>query len=175
MLADDPLLTCRLPGLEHRSPQRIVLDSHLRTPPHARIFSADASRLATLIITTEAACANYPQKVAALSDRGAEVVAMEEKEGKPHLPSLLHFLAQRGVTRLMVEAGAAVTTAFISENGADRLYWFRAPMVVGEGGAPAVSTEGGLFAGLVIEERPFGDDRLTVLASNRPPSTAAVL
>ena len=50
VVADDPQLTCRLPGLDHRSPVRVVIDRHLRIPPAARLIT-DARRIPTCLLT----------------------------------------------------------------------------------------------------------------------------
>src|SRR5271165_205437 len=50
VLADDPQLTCRLPGLDHRSPVRVVIDRHLRVPPTSQVI-AQARQVPTWLIT----------------------------------------------------------------------------------------------------------------------------
>jgi diaminohydroxyphosphoribosylaminopyrimidine deaminase/5-amino-6-(5-phosphoribosylamino)uracil reductase len=103
VLADDPLLTCRLPGLEDRSPVRIVLDRQERLPPSSKIYQTK------------------------------EEVPLWELEAKYRaIPALLTYLAERGITRLMVEAGPTLTTAFLESGLADWFYWFRAPMTIGD-------------------------------------------
>ena len=69
ILADDPSLTCRLPGMSCRSPVRVVLDRRLRTPPEARLFD-------DLMVPVWLVCAadeEHPN-TDALQDRGAEIV-----------------------------------------------------------------------------------------------------
>jgi diaminohydroxyphosphoribosylaminopyrimidine deaminase/5-amino-6-(5-phosphoribosylamino)uracil reductase len=98
-----------------------------------------------------------------LTDKGAEVFEVEEKNGKPSVAAIVKMLAGRGVTRLMVEAGAVLTTAFVNEGLADRLYWFRAPVTVGEKGLPILNHEALLAGFTKAEARPLGQDMLEVL------------
>lgn len=57
---------------------------------------------------------------------------------QPDLPSVLAELANRGITRLLVEAGPTLTTAFLTAGLADWLYWFKAPLLIGSGGQAAI-------------------------------------
>jgi diaminohydroxyphosphoribosylaminopyrimidine deaminase/5-amino-6-(5-phosphoribosylamino)uracil reductase len=103
VLADDPSLTCRLAGLEARTPQRIVLDRQHRLPPTARM----------------------------LHDGKGEVWVLNSEFCT--LNSVLTHLADRGITRLMVEAGNQLNTSFIKANLIDEIYWYRAPPLLHEG------------------------------------------
>ncbi len=130
VLADDPELTCRIPGLEDRSPVRIVLDSALRLPPNSKLVRS--ARKVPLIVFT--AREGGTQLIAA----GAEVVRVApDAQGRPDLRAVLAELAQRGITRLLVEGGTAVENAFLAQGLADRLEIFRAPVMAGEDGRPA--------------------------------------
>ena len=102
VLSDDPALTCRLPGLEKRSPARVVLDRQGRLPAKATVNAKD----------------------------GVQVMALADKT----LADVLKRLAENGITRVMVEAGATLSTAFLQAGLVDRLYWFRAPIVIGGNG-----------------------------------------
>jgi diaminohydroxyphosphoribosylaminopyrimidine deaminase / 5-amino-6-(5-phosphoribosylamino)uracil reductase len=133
-LADDPMLDCRLPGLEDRSPVRVVLDSHLRLPPTSKLVES-AQRIPTMVFTA----ADGGDR---LRGHGVEVLrVLHDEHGRPALVAVLGVLAGRGFTRLLVEGGATVMSAFLRERLVDRLEIFTAPVPQGEAG-------GGEIAGL---------------------------
>lgn len=135
---DDPELTCRLPGLEHRSPVRIVFDSSGRSLAGARMLRAPV-RPPVWLITAPGG----PTTPAVPS--GAERIAVPvDSAGGLDLEAVLAELAARGITRLLVEGGGAVATGFLRRGLVDRLLWFRAPIVIGGDGLP-------LFGGLGVE------------------------
>jgi diaminohydroxyphosphoribosylaminopyrimidine deaminase/5-amino-6-(5-phosphoribosylamino)uracil reductase len=127
-IADDPELTCRLPGLENRSPVRIVLDTHLRLPATAKLVRT-AREIPTLVFTAVGGGDD-------LRALGVEVLrVMRDERGRPALGAVLGVLAGRGYTRLLVEGGASIWSQFLHEGLADRLEIFTAPIKVGQGGA----------------------------------------
>ncbi len=125
-LADDPLLTCRLPGLEQRSPLRVVLDSQLRLTPHSRI--AQTAREFPVIVFT--AASEGGEDLAAL---GVTIERIAGEGGRPALAPVLNRLAELGVTRLLVEGGPAVHAAFLDLKLVDEIHVYRAPQTIGEG------------------------------------------
>ncbi|HEY4736133.1 MAG TPA: bifunctional diaminohydroxyphosphoribosylaminopyrimidine deaminase/5-amino-6-(5-phosphoribosylamino)uracil reductase RibD [Xanthobacteraceae bacterium] len=135
-LADDPVLTCRLPGMAKMSPTRVVLDAGLRLPLQSRLL-ATASEMPLLIIAGKHAPAAYE---IAVRQRGAEVVRVAEKEGRLDLREVLNFLAERGITRLMVEGGPTVASALIEADLVDEAVFFHSPVVIGEEGLPALES-----------------------------------
>ena len=129
-LADDPELTCRLPGMAGRSPVRLVLDSRLRLPAGSRLVSGAKDHPLWLL-------AAPGQDNAALRQLGAEILpAPLDGQGRIALAPALQALAQRGITRLLVEGGSGIATAFLAAGLVDRLAWFRAPNVIGGDGLP---------------------------------------
>ncbi len=136
VLSDDPLLTCRLPGMEARSPVRVVLDRALRMPGDSRlVHSARATPL--WVVSSETAEAAAAMKLGAA---GAQVIRVPTDLAKPglDLPAVLHALAEKGVTRLMVEGGARVASSFVAGDLADEIWLLRGPATVGAGGVPAL-------------------------------------
>lgn len=160
VLADDPMLNCRLPGMTDRSPARVVLDSRLRTPV-AGALAASARDIKTMIITTLDASR---ARETALVDRGVEVVRLPAGEGGRVTPSeALKALGDRGTTSVFIESGSEVATAFLAANAVDELVWFRAPMVLGSDGKAAIEALGidalTLAPGFRrVDARPIGED-----------------
>src|SRR5690349_16870605 len=109
VLADDPVLTCRLPGMAKMSPNRVVLDAGLRLPMQSRLL-ATAGETPLWIFTGKPAPA---ASETALRQRGAEVMRVAEKAGRLDPGEVLKLLAKRGITRLMVEGGPTVASALI--------------------------------------------------------------
>ena len=139
VVADDPLLTCRLPGLAGRSPIRIVLDRQLRILPDAQII-AGARAVPTWLVTVRSA---DPQRRAALRKAGVEVIETEaDPAGGLDLGATLAGLGERGLTRLLVEGGGRLAAALLRRRLVDRLVWFHAPLVIGGDGVPAVAVLG---------------------------------
>jgi diaminohydroxyphosphoribosylaminopyrimidine deaminase/5-amino-6-(5-phosphoribosylamino)uracil reductase len=139
VLADDPQLTTRLPRRRGRDPIRVVLDSHLRTPPTASIVNLE-SLSPTLIAATPAAPKN---RLESLESTGAEVLVLPEKEGRVSLEALLQELGHRRVQSLLVEGGAEVLGAFLDQRLVDKFYFFYAPKILGgKTGYPAVAGQG---------------------------------
>ena len=135
-LADDPQLTCRLPGLESRSPVRIVIDRHLRLPANLRLF-AEADQAPTWVATLASA---DPARQAGLARAGVKIVAAEPNAaGGIDLADLLLRLGDEGLTRLLVEGGGQLAAALLRASLIDRLVWMRAPLVIGGDGLPAVA------------------------------------
>jgi len=132
---DDPLLTCRLPGLEDRSPLRIVLDGRLSLPLTGKLV-ASARDIPLWLLTRQG---NSPERLAALVECGVEVIEIRAAaDGRLDLDAALKELGSRGLTRLLVEAGGHLAAALLQRRLVDRLAWFRAPSLIGGDGLPAV-------------------------------------
>lgn len=134
-LADDPELTCRLPGLEDRSPLRIVIDSRLRLPLTAKLI-ANQPRYPTWLVT---GADHMPAKLVPYRDAGITLVQLPTtKTGRIDLPNLMETLGQRGLTRVLVEGGAKLATSLLAADLVDRLAWFQAPFVIGDDGMAGI-------------------------------------
>jgi len=126
-LSDDPLLTCRLPGMAGRSPVRVVLDSKLRLPLDGRLV-ATAREVPLWVVGAESA---PPDREQGLQARGAEVLRVGSADGRLDLGAVLQALAARGITRLMIEAGPIVSAAFVKADLVDEAVVFRSPNAIG--------------------------------------------
>jgi diaminohydroxyphosphoribosylaminopyrimidine deaminase / 5-amino-6-(5-phosphoribosylamino)uracil reductase len=140
-LADDPELSCRLPGLEHRSPVRVVMDRRGRL--------SEASRL-----------------IATASD--LPLVHVTAADGDTSLPAVLTRLAEQGITRLLVEGGARLATSFLAAGLVDLLYHFSAPCLIGGDGEAGIQGLGvehlaGAVRWRLVGSHALGPDRLSVL------------
>jgi diaminohydroxyphosphoribosylaminopyrimidine deaminase/5-amino-6-(5-phosphoribosylamino)uracil reductase len=127
VLADDPLLNVRLPGLEKRSPVRVILDSALRTPMQSKLATS-APRTLDWVFVEETA---KPAHEAELTSLGVEVLRVPGAGGRLNLTAVLRSLAARGITRVMVEAGPILSAAFLSADLVDEAALFRSPNPLG--------------------------------------------
>jgi diaminohydroxyphosphoribosylaminopyrimidine deaminase/5-amino-6-(5-phosphoribosylamino)uracil reductase len=134
VLADDPVLTCRLPGMVKMSPTRVVLDSALRLPIRSRLVQTARDTPLWVIAADHAP----PAPEAALREYGADVVRTAEKNGRLDLTAVLKLLAARGVTRLMVEGGPTLASAFIAGDLVDEALLFHSPIRIGDDGLTAL-------------------------------------
>lgn len=134
--ADDPDLTCRLPGLEARSPVRIVADGHLRSPLTSKLV-ATAGEIPTWIIAMESAAKDRKR---AFADLGVVVLEVgPDDNGNPDQRQALKLMADRGLQSILLEGGGRLAAALLLEKCVDRVAWFRAPMIIGGDGIPAAA------------------------------------
>ncbi len=159
VLADDPRLTVRLPGLEDRRPVRVVVDAALRTPPQARLV-ATARGVPTWILTSHGAPA---EREAALSAAGAEVLRVGVgRDGRLDLAEALSVLGDRGLTRILCEGGPTLAEALAERNLVDELVVATSTRPLSGPGLPAI---GPVLAAAMRAMRPLsvenaGDDRI---------------
>jgi len=134
-LADDPTLTCRLPGLAGQSPVRVVLDRQCRLPLTSRLAIGAGEAPVWLITSTD-----VPDKtVESYREAGIETIPVGlSSENQLDLTEAMRALADRGITRLMVEGGAGLAASLLKAKLVDRLVWFQAPLVIGGDGQPAI-------------------------------------
>lgn len=164
-LVDDPMLTCRLPGLEGRSPVRVVVDTQGRLPTGSALVHS-ANEVPVWVLAGGVA---DPARLAELEATGTSVVASPvDAAGRLDLGTALVALAERGLTTLMVEGGPRVASSLLDAGLVDEMLIIRSPVVIGADGVPA-------FIGRTIEDvladpafaplggRALGDDRLVHL------------
>jgi diaminohydroxyphosphoribosylaminopyrimidine deaminase/5-amino-6-(5-phosphoribosylamino)uracil reductase len=136
VLADDPQLTCRLPGMAARSPVRIVLDRSLRTPGGSRLVHS-ARETPLWVIASEDAEAPAAMKLGAA---GAQVIRIPPTgQAGLDLPAILQALSAKGITRLMVEGGSRVASSFVAAGLVDEVWLLRGPASIGADGIPALA------------------------------------
>ena len=134
VLADDPLLNVRLPGLEARSPLRIVLDGRMRLPLTSALV-VGARQTPTWLITLEG---GERHRRHAYLDCGVVVIDLPASADESlNLKGVMRHLADRGLTRVLVEGGARLAAALLREYLVDRLAIFRASSIIGGDGLPA--------------------------------------
>jgi diaminohydroxyphosphoribosylaminopyrimidine deaminase / 5-amino-6-(5-phosphoribosylamino)uracil reductase len=133
-LADDPLLTCRLPGMEGYSPVRIVLDSALRLPLGSRLVRT--ARQTPVWVCTGASGA--ATQCDALAAAGVEILRAPGQASRLDLSAVLKLLGERGITRLMVEGGPTLAADLVTANLVDDAVLFQSPKAVGDDGIDAL-------------------------------------
>lgn len=162
-LADDPMLNCRLPGLSHRSPVRIVLDTTARLPLESRLVKRAGDIPLWLLVAADAEV----EKVDALSAAGCTVIRLARAKGEPIDPrTAVRALGQRGITKLMVEGGSAVARAFLDADLADEVIISQSDLTIGDGGILPFGERGvDLVTASVffrkVGARRFGADTMT--------------
>ena len=132
VIADDPELTCRLPGMGNRSPVRVILGGTKPIPPTSKLIRT-ARMIPTWLLAGQVS--DNHRKLAASGVMLIEVPIGERVD----LADALRELGRRGITSLMVEGGGRTIGAFVKRDLVDRLVWFRAPVVIGGDGIPALS------------------------------------
>ena len=136
VLSDDPLLTCRLPGMAARSPVRVVLDRNLRIPGSSRLVHS-ARETPLWVMTSSLAEAAAAMKLGAA---GAQVIRLAAAATPPGLDlgSVLRALSEKGITRLLVEGGARVASSFVAAGLVDEIWLLRSTEPVGDDGVAAL-------------------------------------
>ena len=161
--ADDPLLTCRLPGMEARSPVRVVLDRALRIQGGSRLVHS-ARQTPLWVMTSETSEA---ATAARLGAAGAQVLRVPSTPAGLDLSAVLRTLSDKGITRLMVEGGARVASSFVAAGLVDEIWLLRGPDTIGADGVAAL---GATPLSAITQSRSFkvrasetlGNDTLTV-------------
>jgi len=118
IIADDPRLTTRdirTGSLAIRQPLRVVVDSQGRTPADARVRDAAAPTLVATVATF---------------GKGAD--------GRVDLRAVLAELHNRGVRSVLLEGGPKLAGAFLAAGLVDRLIYYVAPKLLGDGPAALV-------------------------------------
>lgn len=155
VLEDNPALTVRLPGLESRSPARIVLDSRLRLPEESKLV-AETGRVPLFIATHTDA---DPERRVVLERHGVRFIGADTVDGRIALPELMEDLGSLGMASVLVEGGAEVARAFLAEDLVDRIILFRGPVEIGEGGIAAPLDEDSIPPGFrLVRTMRFADD-----------------
>jgi diaminohydroxyphosphoribosylaminopyrimidine deaminase/5-amino-6-(5-phosphoribosylamino)uracil reductase len=151
VLADDPLLTARPPG--PRTPTRIVLDSHGRTPVTSQLVQT-ARETPTLIVVAS------PARLE-LSASGCEMLELPGEAGGVALPALMSELGRRRMTNVLVEGGSSVLGACLDARAIDEVHVFIAPKLIG--GAAARTPIGGRGVERIAEALSFARWKIEVI------------
>ena len=127
VLHDDPQLTVRTVDCA-RQPIKVVVDSHLRTPPSARLLASGRVLVA---------CAQMPpERAEALQARGAEILHLPDEGGRVDLWAVMRALANQGVNEVLGEAGPTLGGALLSGGCVDEILLYVAPKILGAGARP---------------------------------------
>ena len=130
---DNPVLTTRLQDRDGQDATRIVLDSHGRTSPDARIFTAESETGVIVVVTPEAP----PENVDALEKVGAEVLTVPATHGsKVCFKSLMEILGKREITSVLIEGGSEINASALATGIVDKVMCFIAPKLIGGQDAP---------------------------------------
>jgi diaminohydroxyphosphoribosylaminopyrimidine deaminase/5-amino-6-(5-phosphoribosylamino)uracil reductase len=164
VLADNPKLDCRLPGMEDRSPIRVVLDGSLRIPLDCHLVqTAKARKL--IVIAGEHAPADKENTLVQLGAEVLRVSSTRDRYRKPVIEEAMTLLGSRGITRLLVEGGPMLSASLLQNDLVDEAVVVHAPVTLGADSIDAL--EGLPLDALLaspklgmIEERMLGEDRM---------------
>lgn len=156
ILADDPQLNCRLPGMEVRSPIRIILDADLSIPLNAKVVQT-AIKIPTWVICD----VNFSKKSKknALEKYGVSVYSVEMNNGYVEPFALLQILYKHGINSVLLEGGVKTGEKFLNAGCVDHLICFYSPVVLGKKRIEAPYFGNYLSQFHEVETKMFGNDR----------------
>ncbi|MGE0066685.1 MAG: bifunctional diaminohydroxyphosphoribosylaminopyrimidine deaminase/5-amino-6-(5-phosphoribosylamino)uracil reductase RibD [Solirubrobacterales bacterium] len=155
VLADDPLLTARLPGA--RQPIRVVFDSEARLPCGSQLLATLERSPLYVVVSPDA----DPARLGALRDSGAEVLVAAGDGPAERVRGALAELGRRGITSLFLEGGRTLVSAFVAADQLDESRIFIAPVLLGSEDGPALLPRAG-----GQDPRPGATPRLSALESS---------
>lgn len=129
VLIDDPDLTCRLPGMEARSPIRIVADTRLSIPSKAKLVKT-AEQVPVWILST---------RKGGVSAGITVIDCKQTPNGWVDFTDAMEVLAKRGINRLLVEGGSHISQSFLEADLVDEVQLFQSPTVIGPQGIDAIA------------------------------------
>lgn len=130
VLADDPMLNCRIDGAHQ--PLRIILDSHLRIPMGSRLVRS-AKEYPLLIVCNESTRDREEgtNRIQKLEEAGAKVWILPEKNGHPDLNVLMQRLGEEKIDSVLIEGGGTVNEAALKAHIVHHVYAYIAPKIFG--------------------------------------------
>lgn len=130
VLADDPMLNCRIDGAHQ--PLRIILDSHLRIPMGSRLVRS-AKEYPLLIVCNESIREREEgaSRIQKLEEAGAKVWTLPEKNGHPDLNVLMQRLGEEKIDSVLIEGGGTVNEDALKAHIVHRVYAYIAPKIFG--------------------------------------------
>lgn len=157
VLADDPLLTARTVPLPEKQPTRIVMDSAGRTPTSGRLVGS--VNISPVVVATAGVSAPW------LSAEGVQIWNCGPSDGRVDPVEVLKRCTVEGIESIMIEGGGKVAASFLGAGCVDRIEWFRAPLLLGGDGLPAIGALGLSEIGTAsrwraIAREEIGDDVL---------------
>ncbi|GAA5095028.1 bifunctional diaminohydroxyphosphoribosylaminopyrimidine deaminase/5-amino-6-(5-phosphoribosylamino)uracil reductase RibD [Bartonella acomydis] len=156
ILADNPQLNCRLPGMEGRSPIRVVLDVDLSIPFNAKVVQT-ATRIPTWIICDRNLAKK--DKKSALEQYGVSVYSLDMQDGDIKPLAILQLLYQHGINSVLLEGGVKTGEKFLNAGCVDHLICFYTPVILGKNRIEAPHFGNYLSQFHEVETRMFGNDR----------------
>ncbi|MGH8252828.1 MAG: bifunctional diaminohydroxyphosphoribosylaminopyrimidine deaminase/5-amino-6-(5-phosphoribosylamino)uracil reductase RibD [Steroidobacteraceae bacterium] len=128
VLKDDPSLNVRSDAVS-RQPLRAVLDTQLRVPPTARMFTLEGPAMAFTASTDEA-------RMSALRHAGVRIEPVPLNGSGLDLVAVLAALMALPANEVWVEAGPRLAGALLTAQLADEIIVYMAPCMLGPQGSP---------------------------------------
>ena len=151
VMADDPLLTARTIPLPARQPVRIVADSHARTPLQSKLMTS--LNVAPVVIATAGDAAGAHAAAGASVWRCGNGVRVDVRD-------LVRRAEAEGLRTILIEGGSQLAASFVREGLVHELAWFRAPILIGGTGLPAVGELGLTDLKAAARWRPVATERI---------------
>lgn len=133
VLADDPLLTARTIPMPARQPVRIVADSKLRTPAHSRLVQS---------VSTGRVVLAHADQERSTHRGGVDLWAAGDGNGRVSPEQLLRRARAEGLQSIFLEGGGQLAASFLRAGLVNKIHWFRAPIIIGGDGIPALAALG---------------------------------
>ena len=125
---DDPSLTTRLDNMESpKDPIRIILDTHLKISPMARILNLQSAAKTVIITGSEPS----PQQKASLNKQGVEIFVSPRKNDRIDLSTLMRTLGSMGIMSVLIEGGGTVIASAFRERIVDKVLCFFGTKILG--------------------------------------------
>ncbi len=154
VIADDPMLTCRLPGC--KNPVRIICDTNLRIPQDSKIAQT-AKNIPTIVATA----APPSQEAERLQENGIELLHVPKRNRHINLPALMAALGERQIDSVLLEGGATLNASALESGIVHKVQAYIAPKIFG--GIGAKTAVGGIGADSPDDAVFLEDRQITVI------------
>ncbi len=156
---DNPLLDCRLDGLNNRSPDIFILDRKLELKKNLKIFTNKNRKIHILY--------SDRLKKRIFKSKNIKYIKIKEINNVLDIKTIIKKISNLGYMRILVEGGAKLSASLLNENLIDEIAWFRASKIMGSNGISAVSNLNishinYLKKFKLINTQTINDDQLTV-------------